>query len=88
MVVDEEVLELARKVRTLSLVGATYFMVAGGPYGLEDIIGKAGYGRALLMLLLVPLVWSLPTALMVGELASAIPEGLPGGLALLDRKRL
>jgi amino acid transporter len=49
-------------------------MVAGGPYGLEDILGDAGYGRALLLLLLVPVVWSLPTALMVGELASALPE--------------
>jgi len=48
-------------------------MVAGGPYGLEDIIGKAGYARALIMLAIVPLIWSLPTSLMVGELASAIP---------------
>lgn len=48
-------------------------MVSGGPYGLEDIIGKAGYGRALLILLLVPVFWSLPTALMIGELATAIP---------------
>ncbi len=49
-------------------------MVSGGPYGLEDIIGKAGYTRALLLLVLIPLVWSVPTSLMVGELASAIPE--------------
>jgi amino acid transporter len=62
------------KMRLLPLVAATYFMVAGGPYGLEDILGDAGYARAVLLLLLVPLFWSLPTALMVGELASAIPE--------------
>jgi amino acid transporter len=62
------------KMRLLPLIVATYFMVSGGPYGLEDIIGKAGYGRALLLLALVPLVWSLPTSLMVGELASALPE--------------
>jgi amino acid transporter len=49
-------------------------MVSGGPYGLEDIIGMAGFGRALLLLALVPLLWSVPTALMVGELASAIPD--------------
>jgi amino acid transporter len=61
-------------MRLLPLIGATYFMVAGGPYGLEDIIGDAGYGRALLLLLVIPLVWSLPTSLMVGELASALPE--------------
>jgi amino acid transporter len=61
-------------MRLLPLIAATYFMVAGGPYGLEDIIGKAGYWRALLLLLAIPLVWSLPTSLMVGELASALPE--------------
>ena len=64
----------AGKMRLLPLIGATYFMVSGGPYGLEDILGDAGYGRALLLLLLIPLVWSLPTSLMVGELASALPE--------------
>jgi amino acid transporter len=62
------------KMRLLPLIGATYFMVAGGPYGLEDIIGAAGYGRALLLLLIIPLIWSLPTSLMVGELASALPQ--------------
>ena len=61
-------------MRLLPLIAATYFMVAGGPYGLEDIIGKAGYWRALLLLLAIPVVWSLPTSLMVGELASALPE--------------
>jgi len=55
-------------------MAATYFMVAGGPYGLEDIIGKAGYWRALVMMAIIPLIWSLPTSLMVGELASAIPD--------------
>jgi amino acid transporter len=62
------------KMRLLPLLGATYFMVAGGPYGLEDIIGKTGYWRALLMLAIIPLLWSLPTSWMVGELASAIPD--------------
>lgn len=61
-------------MRLIPLIGATYFMVAGGPYGLEDIIGDAGYLRALLLLLVIPLIWSLPTSLMVGELASALPE--------------
>jgi amino acid transporter len=61
-------------MKLLPLLGATYFMVAGGPYGLEDIIGKAGYWRALVMLAIIPLVWSLPTSWMVGELASAIPD--------------
>jgi amino acid transporter len=55
------------------LVAATYFMVSGGPYGTEDIVHGAGYGGAVLVLFLTPLFWSLPVALMVGELSSAIP---------------
>jgi amino acid transporter len=55
------------------LVAATFFMVCGGAYGTEDIVHGWGYGRALLILALTPLVWSYPTALMIGELASALP---------------
>ena len=62
------------KITFLPLVGATYFMVAGGPYGLEDLLGQVGARRAIGVLILVPIVWSLPTALMVGELAGALPE--------------
>ena len=56
------------------LVAATFFMVSGGAYGTEDIIRGAGYGRGILILLLTPILWSLPTAFMVGELASALPH--------------
>jgi amino acid transporter len=62
------------KLTLLPLVFATYFMVSGGPYGLEDVVSMAGYTGALLILLITPLVWSVPSAMMVGELASAIPE--------------
>jgi amino acid transporter len=55
------------------LVAATFFMVSGGTYGIEDIIHGAGYGRAILFLVLTPLLWSLPTAFMIGELSSALP---------------
>ena len=56
------------------LVVATFFMVSGGTYGTEDIVRGAGYAGAILILLLTPLLWSLPTAFMIGELASALPE--------------
>jgi amino acid transporter len=56
------------------LIIATFFMVSGGAYGTEDIVLGAGYGRAILILLLTPLLWSVPTAFMIGELSSALPE--------------
>src|SRR5579863_5912560 len=75
-----------RKLRILPLVAATYFMVSGGPYGIEDILGGAGFARAIVILLVLPLVWSLPTALMIGELASAIPA--EGGFYVWVRRAL
>lgn len=62
-----------RRLTLWPLVAATYFMVSGGPYGTEDIVHGAGYGGAVLVLFLTPIFWSLPVALMVGELSSAIP---------------
>jgi amino acid transporter len=60
-------------MRLLPLVAATFFMVSGGPYGIEEILGGAGFARAIVILLALPVLWSLPTALMVGELAAALP---------------
>jgi amino acid transporter len=62
-----------KKITLLPLVAATYFMVSGGAYGLEDLVA-CGYRTAVVALVVTPLVWSLPVALMVGELASAVPE--------------
>jgi amino acid transporter len=68
-------LKLALPKLTLwPLIAAIFFMVAGGPFGLEDIVSRAGYAGALLILFITPAIWSFPTALMVSELSSAIPE--------------
>ncbi len=75
-----------RKMRLLPLVAATFFMVSGGPYAIEDILGGAGFGWAILILLLLPFIWSLPTALMIGELASAIPA--EGGFYVWVRRAM
>jgi amino acid transporter len=68
----------------LLMIAATYFMVAGGPYGLEDIVQKTGYSATLLILVITPLLWSVPTAMMVSELATAIPE--EGGFYIWVRR--
>jgi amino acid transporter len=66
---------VTKKLTTLRLAAATYFLVAGGPYGLEELIQSEGYTRAAMTVLVMPLVFSLPISFMVGELATAIPEG-------------
>ena len=75
-----------RKLRIIPLIAATYFMVSGGPYGIEDILGGAGFAKAILILLLLPFLWSLPTTLMIGELASSIPA--EGGFYVWVRRAL
>lgn len=78
--------QLRRGLRLIPLAAATYFMVAGGPYGIEDILGGAGYLKSLAILLILPLIWSFPTALMIGELASALPE--EGGFYIWVRRAM
>src|SRR5262249_60629698 len=74
------------KISVVPMITATYFMVAGGPYGLEEIVQKTGYTATLIILLVTPLLWSLPTALQVSELATAIPE--EGGFYVWVRRGL
>ncbi|KAL3676939.1 hypothetical protein R1sor_026887 [Riccia sorocarpa] len=59
---------------TLQLISITFFAVSGGPYGFEPTVGAGGPGLMLLGLLLVPVLWAAPLALMTAELSCMIPE--------------
>lgn len=76
-----------QKTLTLSaIVGIIFFTVSGGPFGLEDTIGGAGPGLGLMLILLTPLIWGLPVALMSAELGTAIPA--QGGYYVWVKKAL
>lgn len=75
-----------RRLTLLALVAATFFMVAGGPYGLEEVIKNSGYAWAVLFLVVTPVIWSLPTGLMVSELSSALP--VEGGYYVWVRRAM
>src|SRR4051812_11672818 len=66
--------KLPREIGTLGLVFVLFFSTSGGPYTTETLIHSVGPGLGLLILALVPLIWSVPEALIVGELASMLPE--------------
>jgi len=66
--------KLPRGIGTLGLVFILFFSTSGGPYTTETLIHSLGPGLGLLILALVPLIWSVPEALIVGELASMLPE--------------
>src|SRR5579884_3523217 len=66
--------QLRREIGICSLFFILFFCTSGGPYTTETLIASVGPGLGLLILLLIPIVWSLPEALIVGELASMLPE--------------
>lgn len=51
-----------------------FFLTCGGPGGIEDIVGAAGPAPALLGLVILPLLYSVPQALMTAELSSLMSE--------------
>lgn len=67
-------MRLRRSLTTLSLVFVMFFTVSGGPFTTESLVAEVGPGLALAMLVLVPLLWSLPETLIVAELSSMLPE--------------
>ena len=61
------------KLRPLQLAAVIFLTVSGGPYGLEPLFSYAGNHGALLLLLITPLLWDVPTILAVLELNSLMP---------------
>ncbi|MFN8007501.1 MAG: APC family permease, partial [Terriglobia bacterium] len=67
-------LQLRRGLRPSGLIAVTFLCVAGGAFGLEDAVGAVGPLVVLLGILILPWLWSFPTALMTAELSTAMPE--------------
>jgi amino acid transporter len=62
-----------KKLRTVQLAAIIFLTVSGGPYGLEPLLSYAGEHAALLLLIITPLLWDIPTILTVLELNSMMP---------------
>src|SRR5216117_3593441 len=75
---------LRRELGVLPLAAIVFFNVSGGPYGIEDLVPAFGPGLTLLLLVLTPLLWSLPVALVMSELAAAMPD--EGGYVTWTRR--
>jgi amino acid transporter len=70
---EPEVRVVRRSLTLGALVFIMFFTVSGGAYGLEDVVGSSGAGMAIVLIILTPIIWSIPAALMTAELATAIP---------------
>ena len=64
----------ARRLTTIPLAALIFYEVSGGPFGVEDAVGAGGPLLAIAGFCLLPLVWSVPEALVTAELATAFPE--------------
>jgi len=61
------------RLRLLGLVFVLYFTVSGGAFTLESLVADVGPVIALSALVAIPLLWAIPEALLIGELASMMP---------------
>jgi len=63
----------AGKLKILPLIAVIFLTVSGGSYGLEPLINYVGSTGALLLLVITPILWDIPTILTVMELNSMMP---------------
>ncbi len=66
-------LTLKKRLPLFQLVAVIFLTVSGGPYGLEPLLTYAGNNGALLLLIITPILWDVPTIFTVLELNSMMP---------------
>ena len=69
-----------RPIGILHFAAVSFFLVAGGPFGNEYCVIYGGPLLTLVGFVLMPLMWSVPQALMTAELSTALPDN--GGYVL------
>ena len=62
-----------RRAGTFHLIFLTYSVICSGAYGLEEMVPASGPGLSVLMMVLLPIVWSIPLCLACAELAARYP---------------
>ena len=64
---------MKNKAKLFALIPLIFFSVSGGPYGLEEIISSIGPLNTLLVIVILPVVWTIPETMIVAELSSTYP---------------
>lgn len=72
-----------RHLKILPLAMIIFYNVSGGPFGMEESVRSAGFLFSILGFIIMPIVWSIPEALVTAELGSTYPEA-SGGVAWAD----
>jgi len=61
-------------VKVSTVVFMIFCLCAAGAYGIEEMMPNAGPGLTLIMLMVLPFIWSTPLGLVASELGSARPQ--------------
>ncbi|MFA5637575.1 MAG: APC family permease [Anaerovoracaceae bacterium] len=73
--VNTEHLEIKQHdLKVSTVVFMIFCLCAAGAYGIEEMIPESGPGLTLVMLIVLPFVWSTPLGLVASELGSARPQ--------------
>ncbi len=62
------------EMKTSTVVFMIFCLCAAGCYGIEEMIPQAGPGLTLVILIVLPFLWSTPMGLVAAELGSALPQ--------------
>jgi len=62
-----------KRISLAPFIAVLYAYCAGGPFGFEAIVSTSGPGMALIFLLTIPLLFSVPVSLATAEMATAMP---------------
>lgn len=60
-------------LRPVQLIFVIFLTCSGGPYGLEPVLKHVGAAWALVLLVVIPILWDIPSILTVLELNSMMP---------------
>ncbi|MBR0597603.1 APC family permease [Sinanaerobacter chloroacetimidivorans] len=61
-------------MKVSTVVFMIFCLCAAGAYGIEEMIPESGPGLTLIMLIVLPFIWSTPLGLVASELGSARPQ--------------
>jgi len=61
-------------MKTSTVVFMVFCLCAAGAYGIEEMIPQAWPGLTLVILIVLPFLWSTPMGLVASELGSALPQ--------------
>jgi len=62
------------QIGTAALAALIFFSVSGGPFGMEECVRAGGPLVTMIGLAVLPVLWSVPEALITAELAPAFPS--------------